>query len=1082
MRISEIEVDRFRIWRNLSLALDPSGINVVCGPNEAGKTTLMQFVRSILYGFSSFPDETGLNGREEVSAPWQGSLRVVHKGRRLRIRRRSDDGNGSQLSVTGLKKRVAPQRVLAKLLGGTDERVFDDVFAIGLSELQQLATLDNQQVAERIYGLSLGPQGRGLLDAMSDVDQRREHLVNEDGGRLAELFARYQKLPDVHAHPGAEREQHAELCLKRSELDSRIADLEHRQTNIRSELRGHRYLQRCQPPWKRARELQVELNGMPLVNELPANVFEELDGLESEIETAVRSRDRVTAEADQLRRQIDRVQINTKLESNEAAVLSVVEQAGWLNEIDERINATRERLGGLRHELQQATQQLGDEWTPERLESVDAGPAAQARLMQAARGYQAALTRRARLRGLYRRCSKATRQQMLEHDEQMAALENQTIQEALEEEQQRLFRLQSLSRLRLRERELEQRRSMVDRLLQRVDAENVLPRWVDVSMAMIGFAGVALFVIGMLVWAANASMSSAHAALAGAAFGLAGIMWFTFRIGLRTHLDRQVNQRRHELHEESETAAEQLESVRNEIAGLAELQTPSGVPQVTASPAQDELREIDAIHDSLGRITELERLAETDEHIRSRRRRLSELRNRFRTARQQLDQDRQDWCGTLVEIGLQETIRVDDVFHEWQRVLDANGIRHRLHTAAPELEGLRRTFDSMQRQIEELGQRIGDTVRNDARPLEVLAAWKEQLDVLNRDRLERDRLQREESEKQTEAAGFQARMDELATQQSTLLSRAGATTREELVQRSEWIELRRELESDLATVREELQEVAESEPDIALVEDDLIAWERDETETSIATLEQENEALKRDLSKAHEDLGGLRNRISELESGRSSMGARFERSRVAGDIHRAVEEWCSLQIAESVVDEMRREFERTTVSETLALASEQLENLTQGRYRRIWAPLGKHRLSVDDQYNRTLRVEDLSGGTREQMFLAIRLALVRGFADRGIELPMVLDDVLVNFDQTRTQAAVDSLLRFAAQGRQVLFLTCHTHLAGLFELRGVRPVWLPGHRSLEEPSPETVTAPSSAAADVIETHEPTLTIDHRRAG
>jgi len=57
----------------------------------------------------------------------------------------------------------------------------------------------------------------------------------------------------------------------------------------------------------------------------------------------------------------------------------------------------------------------------------------------------------------------------------------------------------------------------------------------------------------------------------------------------------------------------------------------------------------------------------------------------------------------------------------------------------------------------------------------------------------------------------------------------------------------------------------------------------------------------------------------------------------------------------------------------------------------------------------------------------------------------VFDDVLVNFDQSRTEAAVETLLEFAEQNQQVLFFTCHLHLAHLFEARGLEPIWLPGH-------------------------------------
>ena len=51
MKITGLEVDGFGVWSGLKLDPLSEGLNVFFGPNEAGKTTLMQFVRSVLYGF-----------------------------------------------------------------------------------------------------------------------------------------------------------------------------------------------------------------------------------------------------------------------------------------------------------------------------------------------------------------------------------------------------------------------------------------------------------------------------------------------------------------------------------------------------------------------------------------------------------------------------------------------------------------------------------------------------------------------------------------------------------------------------------------------------------------------------------------------------------------------------------------------------------------------------------------------------------------------------------------------------------------------------------------------------------------------
>jgi hypothetical protein len=107
--------------------------------------------------------------------------------------------------------------------------------------------------------------------------------------------------------------------------------------------------------------------------------------------------------------------------------------------------------------------------------------------------------------------------------------------------------------------------------------------------------------------------------------------------------------------------------------------------------------------------------------------------------------------------------------------------------------------------------------------------------------------------------------------------------------------------------------------------------------------------------------------------------------------------------------------------------------MTEGRYCRVWTPLGEPALRVDDDRQRDLPIELLSTGAREQLFLALRLALIARYAREGKSLPLVLDDVLVNFDTRRARAAATMLVRFATAGHQMLLFTCHEHIAELFK-------------------------------------------------
>ncbi|HQI27784.1 MAG TPA: hypothetical protein PLT20_06840 [Sedimentisphaerales bacterium] len=74
-----------------------------------------------------------------------------------------------------------------------------------------------------------------------------------------------------------------------------------------------------------------------------------------------------------------------------------------------------------------------------------------------------------------------------------------------------------------------------------------------------------------------------------------------------------------------------------------------------------------------------------------------------------------------------------------------------------------------------------------------------------------------------------------------------------------------------------------------------------------------------------------------------------------------------------------------------------------------------------------------------------RLALADSYARRGKSLPLVLDDVLVNFDTQRAKAAATVLRDFAAAGHQLLVFTCHEHVARLFQSLRVEVHELPEH-------------------------------------
>jgi hypothetical protein len=172
--------------------------------------------------------------------------------------------------------------------------------------------------------------------------------------------------------------------------------------------------------------------------------------------------------------------------------------------------------------------------------------------------------------------------------------------------------------------------------------------------------------------------------------------------------------------------------------------------------------------------------------------------------------------------------------------------------------------------------------------------------------------------------------------------------------------------------------------------------------------------------------------LKQLAEDRQLTDKQVELEIVEQKLADALVRWRVLAVCSLLLVAVREFYEREHQPQVLREASGYLKRLTGGRYTRVWTPIGEHALRVDDREGQSLTVDVLSSGTREQLFLGLRLALANSFARRGIELPLVLDDVLVNFDVTRARAAALVLRDFAKEGHQVLLFTCHEHIAKLF--------------------------------------------------
>lgn len=164
-----------------------------------------------------------------------------------------------------------------------------------------------------------------------------------------------------------------------------------------------------------------------------------------------------------------------------------------------------------------------------------------------------------------------------------------------------------------------------------------------------------------------------------------------------------------------------------------------------------------------------------------------------------------------------------------------------------------------------------------------------------------------------------------------------------------------------------------------------------------------------------------------------------------------VKEWLSVILARHFLEVSKEKHERERQPEVIRRAGKYLALMTGNRYT-LLSSGGERGLSVVLEGNDPARERKdeikWSSGLADQVYLAMRLSLATLWGRNSEPLPLILDDLLVRFDETRQQGAAEAILE-AAANNQVLLFTCQKKTLDIFrtvvETRGTSPDFLAFH-------------------------------------
>jgi len=274
-----------------------------------------------------------------------------------------------------------------------------------------------------------------------------------------------------------------------------------------------------------------------------------------------------------------------------------------------------------------------------------------------------------------------------------------------------------------------------------------------------------------------------------------------------------------------------------------------------------------------------------------------------------------------------------------------------------------------------------------------------------------------------EAQALLAEIQELASAASKDIEEADGLLRD--------LQERNRLEASLAQCRvrfaEQADGASEDEARAALVGFDRIAAGL-EIERLDAEDARQVERMKA-LGIAQAD-GERRRR--ELETGIGAERAVFQKLAAETEAKELARRWVVLKLAAGLLASSMEAYRERQADPVMQRAGQVFADLTGGRFARlvqVYDEKDELQLAVERRTGEQVRLDGLSEGTGDQLYMALRLAFLEDYCSRNEPAPLILDDIFQTFDDERTAAGIRTLAAAGEKFQTVLF----THQMSLVE-------------------------------------------------
>lgn len=961
-------------------------MQVFYGENEAGKSTIMSFIHSVLFGFPT-KQQSELRYEPKKGSKYGGKLVLEFQKKGKVVVERVKGKATGDVSVLLEDGTVGGEELLEEMLSNIDKTLYQSIFSFNLHGLQHVHQLRGEDLGKFLF--STGTIGTDRLLTVDNQLQKEMEQLYKPSGKKPLINEKLKKVRTVYDQLKRAEEQNAqygELLQERYGLEDHIKQKQIEIQRIQKEIQQLEEWKKLAPIVKEKKLLEEQLNSKTV--SFPVDGISRLEGIQQQKKPLVARITSLAEKKEQLQKELENNEPNQDILKKQSSIENILEKLPLYDSIKEEIGELEIKKTQILKKITDLKGKLHFPITDEKLVQSDTSIFMKEKTIEAEKKQTRIKERKVELDNQFTK----ERDELERIEVQLQLLKEQLLSDSEKEgKRQKLLSWQNKDLIE-RERQSTQDKLYLLQLTYKKDKDRTKQNFIQ--YAIIGIVFLFLLILGLyqLEWLL-------------ASIGGIGVCFSSYLL-LK---NRSVNFQ--ELHGQMQALEEQDERLNEQLKNFHS-------SEVTL--IEEQLRKDSILQEQINilAIKWEQQNAQYEMIIEA-----FEAWEKEALNHEELLRD----LGK--ELQIPDSIALTNIHGAFLLIESLKECFNEFHNIQTYIESKTKVLIDIQDVLHSLADGYIETRRSSLHNTAFLLRELLKKETEKKQRFDVNLVKYEEVIE--ELNQFEKEFGLLTSEVESLFELANVQTEEEFriagkeaenlaVFTRKFAELTSLIK--ISSINEEafndLLEIA----DVPLLINEMI---------------DEFEQLRKENEKNQQTLAEIKHQIAVLEEGGVYGELLHKFKQLQSELDFDAKEWAKLAVARELLRVTIERFKEEHLPSMLKKAEEYLSFLTDGNYVKMFLKGESSGFLIERKDHMLFDANELSQATAEQVYVALRIALATTIYKK-FAMPIIIDDSFVNFDHFRAEKVMELL--GSLTDNQVLFFTCHQHLLPMFEKNSV--IWM----------------------------------------